>query len=152
MSAEITTCLPYPYYWILWGSSWMSLVSAVYGYAVGKTADVYMIPGTIYLTSILYWTYPVTNSWRHYLDVYTVYAMATYSLIRAYNAQYMWAYYAFFCMGVGFFPLGVYYHGLGMYIESTLAHMMLHLFANLGNIVVFSGEYEPLQCPRFLCG
>jgi hypothetical protein len=39
-----------------------------------------------------------------------------------------------------------------MYIESTLAHLMLHLFANLGNIVVFSGEYEPLQCPRFLCG
>ena len=141
-------CLPYPYYHFLWGASWMSFVAAVYGYATGKPADVYIAPGAIFFTSILYWFYPVHYSWQYYLDISTVHIMALYSLFRAYNAEFMYAYYAFFCAGVGFFPIGLYYYNRGMYVESTFAHMMLHLVANIGNIVVFSGKYEEICSPK----
>jgi hypothetical protein len=42
---------------------------------------------------------------------------------------------------VSFYPLGYYYYNRNRNWESTYAHCMIHVIANIGNIVLYSGEF-----------
>jgi hypothetical protein len=65
---------------------------------------------------------------------------AIYQYYRALNAEYANLYSAFFFMSVASFVLGVYSYNKKAYWNSTYAHMSLHILANIGNLVLYSGH------------
>jgi len=64
----------------------------------------------------------------------------SYQLYKAYKSQYMIQYYALMVIAVSFYQLGVYYYKKKLYWKSTYSHCMLHLIANIANIVLYSGR------------
>ena len=126
---------------LLWTTSWMSFVSSTYGMYMG----VYDIASTAvfaFLTSINYWHKP-DYSWRRYLDMGAVYIGLTYHVIRAYNSQYAIYYYSGIIFSCLMFPLGIYFYRKKRFWESTISHSALHIFANLSNMLLYSGYIEP---------
>jgi hypothetical protein len=138
------TCLPFSHYRYLWLSSWTAFASALYGSAMGHPYDVIATPANIFLTSMLYWHYPVHNTWRYYLDVFTTHAMILYAVYRAYNAEYMWYTYAVWTGVPLFNALWGYYYKNGQYDASVFFHALLHICGNVGCFVLFSGHVKPL--------
>jgi len=136
----MTTSVPYSHYRILWATSWLSFASALYGRAVGQPYNVYMIPGSIFATSMLYWHYPVRYTWRYYTDVCMTHIVILYAIYRAFSADYMWATYIAWT-GVPISHLiSEYYYSNGRYDESVAAHASLHFLGNVGNFILFSGR------------
>jgi hypothetical protein len=98
-------------------------------------------PGGVFLTSINYWRKP-DYSWRRYLDMcYVHYALITQGY-KVYNAQYAMEYYTLSFIACCFFLLGIYYYKRKLYWHSTYAHCALHIFSNVANVVVYSGQIE----------
>ena len=80
--------------------------------------------------------------------MYYLSSSLVYQLYRAYYSQYMAIYYTIMMVAVSFYPLGYYYYNRDRYWESTYAHCMIHIVANIGNIVLYSGNFgtnEELQ-------
>ena len=117
--------------------SYLSLCSCIYA-IYRHHYNLAIVPGSVFLTSIHYWKNP-TYSYRRYLDMTVVKLAVIYQHYMAYNAEYANIYYAIFCIGILSYPLGIHYYNKKYYWESTYAHMMLHIIANLGNIVLYSG-------------
>lgn len=152
------TCLPYKYYRFLWLSSWTSFAATSYGIYLGYPYDVYMVPCNIFVTSMIYWSYPVNYSWRYYLDVYLVKIHLLYALYRFYNSEYMIPTYFIWLLGVpGLYAMSLYYYQKKMYFESMICHVLVHCSGNLGNFLIFSGKVEDFCAPnswtqKLLCG
>jgi hypothetical protein len=129
-------------YQLLWKSSWFTLISFIY--AIYKQQYYLSIsPGIVFITSINYWRKP-DYSWRRYLDMTCVKCGFLYHLIRAYNAQYNKEYYTIVFFAASCYPIGIYYYDKKLYWHSTYAHCMLHIIANISNIVLYSGYIDPL--------
>jgi len=138
---SMTTTVPFSHYRILWATSWLSFASSLYGAAMGQPYNVYMVPTNIFITSMLYWPYPVRYTWRYYADVFVTHFMILYAIYRAANAEYMGATY-FIWMGVPISHLlSEYYYMTGRYDESVAAHAVLHFLGNLGNFIIYSGKF-----------
>jgi len=103
-----------------------------------------MAPGSIFLTSIIYWIEP-DYSWRRYLDMAVSKTAFTYQMIAAYNAQNAKAYYATAITAALFYPLGIYFSAKENYWASTYTHMGLHILGNLANIILYSGAIPNLD-------
>jgi hypothetical protein len=101
--------------------------------------DLAFVPGGVFLTSINYWWKP-DYSWRRYLDMAYVKLAITYQLARAYNSENRDLYYSITGLSIFFYVLGVYYYKKKLYWNSTYAHSMLHITANIGNIILYSGK------------
>lgn len=129
-----TILLPEQSYFI-WKISHLSLFTALYALYTGHY-DLAICPGGVYLTSILYWRYP-DYSWRRYLDMSYVTFAVSYQSIRAYNAKHANLYYATMGASMCFYPIGVYYYNKHKYWHSTYAHSMLHLGANIANMILY---------------
>ena len=130
------TILEKDQYNLLWRSSWCSFASAVYG-TYRQQYGISIAEFAVFLSSINFWRYPL-NDWRKYLDILVVQCALYVHLLRAYNTQYSIQYYsimfvAFLCYGVG-----EYFYRKKQYELSTYSHMMLHILANLANIVLYS--------------
>jgi len=125
-------------YNLIYRVSFLSLGSSIYAVYNGYYIIAFC-PGGVFLTSINYWVKP-TYSWRRSLDMFYVKLAACYQLYRAYKSQYMIPYYALMVIAISFYQLGLYYYQKNLYWKSTYAHCMLHLFANLANIVLYSGR------------
>ena len=97
-----------------------------------------IVPGSVFLTSIHYWKKP-DHSYRRYLDMTTVISAFIYQNYMAYNAEYANIYYTLSFFSVVSYPIGIYYYNKKYYWESIYAHMMLHILANMANIVLYSG-------------
>lgn len=97
-----------------------------------------IVPGSVFLSSIHYWKKP-DYSYRRYLDMIVVKTAAIYQCYMVYNAEYATQYYTILCFGILSYPVGIYYYRKKDYWKSTYAHMLLHVLANIGNIVVYSG-------------
>ena len=63
-----------------------------------------------------------------------------YQHYMAYNAEYANMYYTILYIAMLSYPIGLYYYNKKDYWKSTYAHMMLHIMANIGNIVLYSGN------------
>jgi hypothetical protein len=98
-------------------------------------------PGFIYLTSINYWRKP-DYSWRRYLDMAVVKSTIIYQHIMAYNAEYAIPYYTIFGLGIFMYPIGIYYYSTNDYWKSTYSHILLHVLANIGTIILYSGKIQ----------
>jgi len=134
---------------IIYNLSYVSLFSAVYAIYNNQ----YLLaccPGGVFFTSIYYWSKPTFDSPRRYIDIGYLSSSLSYQLYRAYYSQYMAQYYAIMICAVSFYPLGYYYYNRNRYWESTYAHCMIHIVANIGNIVLYSGEFMPSSPPLFV--
>lgn len=134
----MTPILDKTQYMCIYRISYLSLLS--FAYALYRTHyHLALVPGSVFLTSIHYWKYP-TYSYRRYLDMVVVKISLFYQLYTAWNAEYGNAYYTIMTVALAFYPLGVYYYNKKDYWNSTYAHMLLHLLANIGNIVLYAGS------------
>ena len=62
-----------------------------------------------------------------------------YQHYMAYNAEYANMYYSILAVSFLLYPIGLYYHSKKEYWISTYAHILLHITANIGNVVLYSG-------------
>lgn len=122
----------------LYKSSYLFLCSFLYA-IYRKQYNLAIVPGSVFLTSICYWKDP-DNLYKRYLDMSVVHLGVIYQHSMVYNAEYATMYYTIFLIGVLFYPIGIYYKSRGDHWKSTYAHMLLHAFGNIGNIVVYSGS------------
>jgi len=144
-------CILYPeQYSFIWKASFFSLFSCIYAF-YNNQYDLAFVPGGVFLTSINYW-YKPDYSWRRYVDMGVVYTSLIYQILRAYNAEYSKMYYFTLSLAMCFYPLGVYYYNKKQYWHSTYAHSMLHLIANISNVILYSGHIEPVTNIYLLTG
>ena len=97
-----------------------------------------IVPGSVFITSIHYWKRP-DYSYRRYLDMVVVKTALIYQNYVAYNAEYSTIYYTILLFALLSYPVGIYYYHKKDYWKSTYAHISLHIIANVGNIVLYSG-------------
>ena len=134
-------CILYPkQYKLIYNVSFLSLGTSIYAVYNGYYLMA-LCPGGVFLTSINYWRKP-DYSWRRYFDMVYVKLAIMYQIYKAYRSQYMLQYYAIMFFSVSMYPLGVYYYKKKLYWHSTYAHCVLHIIANIGNIVLYSGHIE----------
>ena len=108
-------------------------------YAIYQNYYIYsLIPGTIFLTSINYWRYPVYG-WRRNLDMTCVFCGATSIYIIAFNSSNCLLFYILMIMGASCYPISIYLYNNNMHYLSTLMHSKMHIFANIALIILFSG-------------
>jgi hypothetical protein len=121
----------------IWNISWLSLISSVYGYYKNKHLRLYLIPLSVFITSIMYWWKP-DYSWRRYLDICVVVSGLSYQLYFAINTTNCLEYYCVSLLACVSYALSSYYYDKHTGV-STFWHCMLHLFGNIGNIILYVG-------------
>jgi hypothetical protein len=131
------TILEKEQYIVLYRVSYLSLFSALYAF-YRTHYHLVIVPGSVFLSSIHYWKKP-DYSYRRYLDMAVVKSAVIYQHYMAYNAQYANTYYAILYIAMLSYPIAIYYYNKKDYWASTYAHMILHIIANIGNIVLYSG-------------
>lgn len=120
----------------------LSLISSLYAVYKEKY-DLALVVFCVFLTSLIYWNKP-TNCWRKTLDIIYVKFALFYHMLRAYNSEYYTLYYITIFISLCFYPLGIYLYNKKLYWESTYAHSMVHIIANISNIILYSGYVIPL--------
>jgi hypothetical protein len=65
-----------------------------------------------------------------------------YQVYKAYGSQYMVYYYLLMFVAVSMYPLGIYYYKKKLFWHSTYVHCILHIIANIANLVLYSGRIE----------
>jgi hypothetical protein len=128
--------LPEECAYTLWCVSWLSWVSGTFAVLRGYT-DLAVVPYGVWLTSINYWRNP-DYSWRRYLDIVYVQCALWYQVFRAFGSEYQTEYYILTSIGILFSPLAVVYREDPW--KTTILHAMVHVFGNLGNMVLYSGR------------
>ncbi len=140
----INGCILYPkQYSYIYKTSFLFLISSLYAMYRGYY-DLALLAGCVFLTSINYWRKP-DYSWRRYLDIFIVLIVFTYLHIRAYKAEYMYAYYILITIGVFFHFFSIYLFKINQWWYSVYSHCLLHIFANLSSFFLYSGYIAPLS-------
>ncbi len=123
--------------------SYLSLVSCLYS-LYRNHYSLSIVPGSVFLSSINYWRKP-DYSWRRYADMIVVKCALIYQTYIVYNTspQYEKIYNIFMILSVLAYPLGIYYHKKGDLWKSLYSHMMIHIFSNTANIILYSGSIWP---------
>lgn len=114
------------------------MFGGVYGIFRGHY-NLAICPGAFFLTSVNHWRRPVYHSFRRYLDLAVVRSLPLYHHYMVYNAQYAIIYYIIFSIGILTYIISRYFYNKKDYWKCTYYHIILHLMANLGTIVVYSG-------------
>ena len=122
----------------IWRVSFLSMLSCSYAIRRGHY-DLALVPGGVFLTSLNYWRLP-TYGWRRNLDMAYVCGALIYQNIRAYKMTTAVPYYHLMCFGSLLYPVSIYLYKKEFYWWSTYAHCMLHIIANIGNMVLYSGN------------
>ena len=134
-------CILHPeQYKMIFNVSFLSLGTSIYAIYNGYYG-LSICPGGVFLTSINYWKYP-DNSWRRDLDMTYVKFALIYQLYKAYGSQYMVQYYTIMFVAVSMYPLGNYYYNKKQFWLSTYLHCLLHIFSNIANVFLYSGQIE----------
>ena len=76
---------------MLWRTSWLALFNCMYAIK-NKHYEIALVPGGVFITSIMYWRKP-DYSWRRYIDISYASLSLCYQSLRAYNAEYSNVYY-----------------------------------------------------------
>jgi hypothetical protein len=131
---------------LLWRVSFLSLGSSFYAWYRGYD-DLVMVPGGVFLTSILYWSYP-DYSWRRTLDISYVCTALCYQLYKVFSAsfcEHKLAFLLFLGMGITSYVMGIVFYMQEKYWWSTYAHALLHVFANTSNLILYSGNIKSIK-------
>jgi hypothetical protein len=126
-------------YNFIWYTSWSFLTATCYSMYQEKYAFT-IWPGGVFITSLNYWKKPRFNSWERTLDISYVYSSIVYHLFRGIGAEnanwcYVFLIIAFLC-----YLLSNYNMGKKRLYVSALLHSMVHLFANISTICLYSGD------------
>jgi hypothetical protein len=89
-------------------------------------------------TSIVYWYHPTKESYRRYVDIFCVNVTILYHMYIGYSSIYWFPFYTYYCVGILCYPISKYYSKHKLYWESTAFHMLLHCFAFMGNMILYS--------------
>ena len=138
INSKTPTILERPQYILIYRVSWLILASALYAFY----REHYRLAFStlcIFLTSINYWRYP-TYSWRRDLDMMVVKYGLAFQWFMAFNSENAYLYYFVSTVAMLCYKIGCYYHDNKQYWPSTYWHMMLHILANLANIILYYGE------------
>ena len=146
--------------------SFISFLSSIYALHC-ECYDLAAVPGGVFLTSVNYWRDPVYG-WRRNLDMSYVAAALTYQNYRAYHLlspsspssssqlPALLTYYTLMGIGIGCYPLSVHLYKKKDIWSSTYVHCLVHVLANIANVVLYSGirnsqppsRGAPAFCPR----
>ena len=122
----------------IWRVSFVSAFSSAYAVYRGHY-DLALVPGGVFMTSINYWRLP-TYGWRRNLDIACVWSALIYQSVRAYSMPNAVPYYRVMGIALLLYPASIYLYKKKCYWGSTYAHSMLHIIANIGNVVLYSGD------------
>ena len=114
-------------------------ISYIY-YQKGTTRGLWIV-SLVTATSLLYWYHPLKDSYRRYIDIFCVNVTILYHLYIGYSSIYWIPFYSYYCIGILCYPISRYYSHRNMHWESTGFHMLLHCFAFLGNMVLYSDPF-----------
>jgi hypothetical protein len=125
---------------ILWRTSWFCLFSSCVAF-YNSHYLLAILPCSCFLTSINYWRCP-DYSWRRYTDIIVVNSAISYQMYYAYSckAENFKIYFLLMIISIKCFLLGKYYYNKKKYWLSTYFHALLHFFANVANIILYSGK------------
>lgn len=141
--------LPYENYVVIYKVSYVSLISAVYAY-YQEHYSMIPVPGGVFLTSVNYWRKPQQSSWQRKLDMAYVKLCILYNMFRAYNAEYQNKYYIILFISMLCYPISNYYYRKQRLWASTFWHCLLHIFANIANIILYSGNIDSITTNKLL--
>lgn len=122
----------------IYRTSHLFLLTCLYGIFRGHYHTA-IGPGAIFLTSLNHWRRPILCSYRRYLDITVVRIGTAYHNYLVYNAQYAIIYYIIVSIGILSYIISCHFYDKKDYWKCTYFHIILHLMANLGTIVVYSG-------------
>lgn len=124
----------------LWKISFVSILSSVYA-VYRKHYMLAPVPAGVFLTSINYWRHP-DYSWRRYVDIIFVNFALIYQTYYAFShtAEHLDIALVFMGAAAQFYLFGIYFYIMKRYWLSAYFHGGLHLFANISNIVLYSGK------------
>ena len=128
---------------LIYRVSHLSIISFLYALYRSQYTLV-VVPGSVFLTSTLYWHKP-DYSWRRYLDMAVTKTCFIYQGIMAYNAELGVEYYILISIAILFYPIGMIYYKKGDTWSSTYSHAMLHIIANLANVALYSSRPLSIQ-------
>ena len=139
----MTNKLTQKQYLILYKSSYITLFgifSAIYN----KYYDLALTDIIIFITSINYWTNPNIILNRN-IDISCVNIFILYQLIRAYEAEYVIQSYICVAISLIFYRISCKLSNRHLHWQATYAHIMVHIFMNMGSIILHSGHIVPIQ-------
>ena len=137
------------YYSCIYRISFLSFLSSIYAIYC-DCYDLAVVPGGVFLTSVNYWRRP-TYGWRRNLDMGYVTCAVMYQNYRAYHAYnayyytmkmghyFVLLYYGLVVFGIGCYPVSVYLYKKKDLWRSTYVHCLLHVVANVANVLLYSG-------------
>ena len=123
--------------------SFISFLSSIYAIQC-ECYDLAAVPGGVFLTSINYWREPVYG-WRRNLDMSYVACALIYQTYRAYHllsssqSQALLAYYTLTGVGMMCYCLSLHLYKKKDIWGSTYVHCLVHVLANIANVVLYSG-------------
>lgn len=130
--------LPAKYAKYLYRVSFTSLVSCVFATLRG-VYDGALVTAVVFLCSVNYWRRPAYG-WRRNIDVCNTLSCLAYQTWRCFTvaAPYTLGYLFFTYTGIAFFFLGNHLDKTNQ-LQGTLAHSMVHILGNIGNIILYRG-------------
>lgn len=132
--------LPLAHGWAIWYFSYLHIFTSYYAFFNQYYVLCFFGLGS-FGTSLNYWKYPLHNSWRRYIDIAFIqlsfYVHMYYALIISSGYGYM------FFTGTGIVCYGIsnLYTTKNIYF-ATFFHILLHIFASIGNAVLYSGTVK----------
>jgi hypothetical protein len=93
----------------------------------------------VLFTSVNYWRDPKSTCMRRYIDIAVVCSSLIYHLCVAFQSQRALQYYTITILGMCFYHLGCVHYNDKDYWRSAYSHSVLHILANLAQIVLYSG-------------
>jgi hypothetical protein len=133
---------------ILFKTSFITLIS----FAAASWLKVYdgmVVSGAVFICSVNYWRRPAYG-WRRNIDIANTVSCLAYqtwrclAVVPPYAGGFLTATYT----GVGFYFLGLHLDKTNIFY-GTLAHALVHLLGNIGNIILYTGLYR--QGPALAC-
>ncbi len=95
------------------------------------------------LVGYLYWSNP-TQSWRRMLDIGFIQFALWWHFYRSFGAENFFVYVLLTSIGAACFTLGWIFFKLEETWAGTISHSLVHVFANLGLIILYMGRIEPV--------
>lgn len=131
--------LPLPNAHFIWYCAWLAIPSAIYAYAHPATAHFAPIPAAVFATSLNYWRNPVRDSWRRRIDMAVVSAGLTHHVLHAiyHPTPHTHTYLTLVGLSFASYAISQYYLHRQQYWPATYTHAMIHLLANIGNVVLY---------------
>jgi hypothetical protein len=116
-------------------TSHLSLFSAAYAYR--NHNQLWIIPAGVYLNSVNYWRKP-TMGWRRNIDIlYALHGLVYTSVVAYQLPVFLTWYFLLTFLSIVAYPTSIYFYSRKRYVISTFIHSLIHILANIANIILY---------------